>query len=204
MRALAKNSAPGTEAEDLRLMGLVAAGNRHAQRLLAHRLATRVLRITRRLLQNGADADDAAQQAIVEILQSAGTYSGEAVIERWADRVTARTAMRYIREQRRRPWELLQLVQEQDLPTSLPPPNNQEETPRHLDEYLSKLARPRREVIVLKHVFGYTVEEIAELTETPLGTVKDRLIAARRQLRKMIQRELAIGAPREGRSDENE
>ena len=36
---------------------------------------------------------------------------------------------------------------------------------------------------------GYTIEEIAELTDAPVGTVKDRLVVARRELRSMLERE---------------
>ena len=87
---------------DLGLMKLVAGGDSHAQRVLAHRLAPRVQRIARRLLANVADADDAAQVALMEILRSAASYREEASIERWADRIAVRTALRQARDQRRR------------------------------------------------------------------------------------------------------
>ena len=47
---------------------------------------------------------------------------------------------------------------------------------------------------MLKHALGYTTEEIAELTDKPVGTVKDRLVAARKQIRRLITRELKLGA----------
>src|SRR6185312_1267737 len=64
----------GAMAADLSLMRRVAAADRHAQRVLAHRLAPRVQRISQRLLRNRADADDASQVALIEILRSAATY----------------------------------------------------------------------------------------------------------------------------------
>src|SRR5689334_14201723 len=91
---------------DLALMKLVAGGDAHAQRVLAHRLAPRVQRVARRLLANRADADDAAQVALMEILRSAQSYREEASIERWADRIAVRTSLRQVREQRRRGWLL--------------------------------------------------------------------------------------------------
>jgi RNA polymerase sigma factor (sigma-70 family) len=68
-----------------------------------------------------------------------------------------------------------------------------EETPRALDEYLAELPAQRREVLVLKHALGYSTEEIAELIDKPVGTIKDRLVAARKQLRRTILRELRVG-----------
>jgi DNA-directed RNA polymerase specialized sigma24 family protein len=43
---------------------------------------------------------------------------------------------------------------------------------------------------VLHHALGYTIEEIAELSEAPVGTVKDRLVTARRELRAMLERDV--------------
>jgi RNA polymerase sigma-70 factor (ECF subfamily) len=180
---------------DLALMKLVAGGDAHAQRVLAHRLAARVQRVARRLLANRADADDAAQVALMEILRSAQSYREEASIERWADRIAVRTSLRQVREQRRRGWLLGSSNNDaEDARPSAPPEHTHEETPRRLEEYLAELPRARREVLVLKHALGYTTDEIAELVDKPVGTIKDRLVAARKQIRKSILRELRIGA----------
>jgi RNA polymerase sigma-70 factor (ECF subfamily) len=185
----------GAMAADLSLMRRVAAADRHAQRVLAHRLAPRVQRISQRLLRNRADADDASQVALIEILRSAATYQDISSIERWADRITVRTVLRHARAQRRRPWQLgHSLVDAESV--SAPPPENDdvgEAAPRPVDEYLAELPAARREVLVMKHSLGYTTQEIAELTNSPVGTIKDRLVAARKQLRKLIGRDLRFG-----------
>lgn len=186
----------GAMAADLALMRLVAAADRHAQRVLAHRLAARVQRISQRLIRNKADADDAAQMALIEILRSAGTYQDISSIERWADRITVRTVLRHARNQRRKPWHLSALVDVETV--SAPPPDENEPravAPRPVDEYLAELPAARREVLVMKHSLGYTTQEIAELTHNPVGTIKDRLVAARKQLRKLIGRDLRLRSP---------
>ncbi|MFI5307003.1 MAG: RNA polymerase sigma factor [Polyangiales bacterium] len=177
---------------DLALMKLVAGGDTHAQRVLAHRLAPRVQRLVRRLLSNSVEADDAAQVALMEILRSAVTYRDEASIERWADRIAVRTALRHAREQRKRfftggPVEADELHAHEEVD------DTREETPRRLEEYLAQLPVARREVLVMKHALGYTTEEIAELIDKPVGTVKDRLVAARKQIRRVILREMRVG-----------
>jgi RNA polymerase sigma-70 factor (ECF subfamily) len=180
----------GAVAADLSLMKRVAAADKHAQRVLAHRLAARVQRISQRLLSNRADADDASQLALIEILRSAATYKDISTIERWADRITVRTVLRHAREQRKRLWQLGTLIDIEAVggtPERAPSP---EATPRPVEEYLAELPAARREVLVMKHSLGYTTEEIAELTDNPIGTVKDRLVAARKQLRKLIVRDM--------------
>jgi RNA polymerase sigma-70 factor (ECF subfamily) len=187
-----KARAQGAQSE-LGLMKLVAGGDTHAQRVLAHRLAPRVQRVARRLLSHAADADDAAQIALMEILRSAATFREESSIERWADRIAVRTSLRYVREQRRRGWLLGGESDADDQRAQDEPDETHEETPRRLEEYLAQLPQARREALVMKHALGYSTEEIAELTDKPVGTVKDRLVAARKQIRRLILRELRLG-----------
>lgn len=189
-----------TPGEDLRLMTLVANGDRRAQRVLVHRLEGRVRRIAQRLIGSGPDADDASQIALIEILRSAHTFREEASVERWSGRIAARTVLRHIREKRRGLAMVVPLSDADDMASVPPPENPDEDTPRKLQEYLDRLTDQRREALVLKHALGHTTEEIAELTGVPVGTVKDRLIAGRKQLRKMIQRDMALGAGGRGRN----
>lgn len=193
MRVLPNKAERGDS--EIGLMRLVAAHDRRAQRVLAHRLAPRVKRLTLRLLADAADADDAAQQSLLEILSSAGSYREIASIERWADRITVRTALRLARERRRRQSVFGQLVDLEGLraPKQARPA---EGIARGIDEYLEQIPHARREVLVLKHALGYTTEEISELVSAPVGTVKDRLVAGRKQLRRLIQRERRLGAAR--------
>jgi RNA polymerase sigma-70 factor (ECF subfamily) len=193
----------GALAADLSLMRRVAAADRHAQRVLAHRLAPRVQRISQRLLRNRADADDASQVALIEILRSAATYQDISSIERWADRITVRTVLRHARAQRRRPWQIGTLVDAETV--SAPPPDTEEVgVCRPVEEYLAELPPARREVLVMKHSLGYTTQEIAELTNSPVGTIKDRLVAARKQLRKLIGRDVRLGPMGSGNGRELE
>jgi RNA polymerase sigma-70 factor (ECF subfamily) len=183
--------------DDLALMTLVAAGNVEAMNSVARRLASRVRRLSRMMVRSEALAEDASQVALVEILQSAHTFQARSSLERWADRITARITLRHAREERKR----FQLVSSLDEPESVDPPSldrdpadlARAETPQSLDTYLRDIPEAQREALIMKHSLGYTVEEIAELTGVPVGTVKDRLVTGRRQVRRLIQRDLTIG-----------
>ncbi len=194
MHSVSNIPVDGAVAADLSLMRRVAGGDKHAQRVLAHRLAARVKRISRRLLRNGADAEDASQLALIEILRSAGTYKDISSIERWADRITVRTSLRHAREQRRKPWHFGGFIDAETVGVAPEETPSGQSTPRSVEEYLDELPAARREVLVMKHTLGYTTEEIAELTQNPVGTIKDRLVAARKQLRKVITRDMRLGA----------
>lgn len=193
MRSVSTSMLDGVAAGDLALMKRVAGGDKHAQRVLAHRVAARVRRICQRLIRNAADADDASQLSLIEILRSAPTYKDISSIERWADRITVRTALRHARDQRKKPWHF-GFVDAETVSAPPPEPAPTEAAARTVDDYLAQLPAARREVLVMKHSLGYTTEEIAELTDNPVGTVKDRLVAARKQLRKLIARDTRFGA----------
>lgn len=185
--------------EDLRLMELVAAGNSAARSAVAHRLVRRVRRLSRMLLLDEALADDVSQNSLIEILHSARTYQGRSSLERWADRIVARTAIRQARDERRRDGMTESFAgYDTDHHGSSPSTSLREAAPRPVEDYLSRLPSAQREALVLKHSLDYTTEEIAEMTGTAVGTVKDRLVTARRQVRRMIQRDLSLMPSRGG------
>lgn len=190
---------PNRFSEDLRLMQQVASGDGHAQRLLANRLVVRVRRAASAIMRGSVDADDAAQHALIEILRSAASYRGDSSVERWADRITSRSVIRFARAVRRRNQTVESGLDAEQAPAEFPEERAAEGVVRGVDAYLAMLPESRREVLVLRHGLGHSVEEIAELTQASPNTVKDRLLAARRDLRKLIQRDRAIGAKVRGK-----
>jgi RNA polymerase sigma-70 factor, ECF subfamily len=173
---------------DVELMAAVAANDAVAQRTAIHRLAPRVRKVAGMLCRNAADADDAAQAALIEILRSAGSFRVATSLERWAERLTIRTTLRAVRRERSRRGLLERWVPADRLPWGSPATQSSAEEVS-LDGLLNRLSHERHQAFVLHHALEYTVDEIAELTETPPGTVKDRLVSARKQLRKLLEAE---------------
>ena len=170
---------------DVQLMTRVGQGDPSAQRAAVGRLLGRAQRLAASLLGRGADASDASQASLIEILRCAGEYRGESSLERWADRIVARTALRFAkRERRARGTD----VDEQPDRAVCPVGDDS----LMVQQYLDQLPAPQRSAIVLRHVFEYSVEEIAELTAVSPNTVKDRLLRGREQIRRLIRREDAI------------
>ncbi len=173
--------------EDARLMQLVAQGDSRARNLVAMRLCARVRRILRGVLANASDADDATQDALVEILRSAASYRGDSSVERWADRIAVRTGLRS-----RRATKAVTVAADDTL-ASPAPSRLADALPRPLDEYLAPLPVEERRTLFLKHGLGYTVPEIAALTDTARSTVKFRLANALSRVRKAIRRDCNLG-----------
>jgi RNA polymerase sigma-70 factor (ECF subfamily) len=179
-------------------MAKVAEGDAHAQRVVATRLAPRVQRLCFALLRERSQAEEAAQMSLLEILRSASSFAGSGSLERWAERIAARQSLRYAARERRRSAAVdrdvdPELMSRQDEVAAL-----RDAAPRTIHEYLGRLPRDRRELLVLRHALDYSVPEIAELVGLPVGTVKERLLVARAQVRKLMQRDIAIGVGRSG------
>lgn len=170
-----------------------AATDPVARDALARRLGPRVRRLSASLLRSAHDAEDAAQHALLEIVRSAPTFRGESTLEAWADRIAVRTAIRLARARRLASVRSEGSVDPDELPGPAPAGNVGETLPRSIVAYLDELPEARRTVLVLRHAMGYSIQEIAEYTGVSPNTVKDRLLAARDQVRKMVRRELATG-----------
>jgi RNA polymerase sigma-70 factor (ECF subfamily) len=183
-------AAPG----DLERVERAARGEREAQAWLLEQVTPRVRRITRTFLQSSADADDAAQLALLAILRSAPTYRGEASLSAWAKRIAVRTTLRFLAGERRRP-SAPSASDEAELAAPADP-RPSEALPRDVREYLDELPEAQRNAVLLHYALGHSIDEIAALTAVSPDTVKGRLKLGTATLRKRIRQEIAIGRRR--------
>lgn len=168
--------------DDVELMARVAGGDAAAQLTLVRRLLGRVQRLCRALLRNAHDAQDAAQVSLLEILQSARSFRGDSSLERWADRITVRTTLRSSRNEKRAQRTPLDAE-----PERVSAPSGEDAV--LAQEYLLRVTERQRTVLILRHGFEYSIDEIAELAGISPNTVKDRLLRGRGLMRKMFRRE---------------
>jgi len=198
------NAAVGPAADrdaDVRLAEAAASGDDGARRELALRLADRMRRTARFLLRVEADADDAAQSAMVEVLLCLRRYRGESSLEHWANRIAARTALELVRRRRRdaeregRGEAALRSPEETTACRDEPDVVLRQRLLRCLD----RLPDERRATVVLRLVHGMTLEEIARETAVPRNTAKDRLRVGRQELREAVREDPILGAALQGR-----
>ncbi len=169
-------------AADQLLASAVLAGDASARKELVMRLMPRLRAVTRRILPVRSDAEDALQNTVIEVLRSLHTYQGQTPIERWVDRIAARVSLRLAVDERAR----LKVVEPMD---ELPVAVDQSVAPgTSLDmaRALSALPTGPREALQLRYILGFGVEEIAEVTQAPLNTVKTRLKTGLKLLRESI------------------
>ncbi|MFV8753998.1 RNA polymerase sigma factor [Nannocystaceae bacterium ST9] len=179
-----------------RLLARVRAageGDLRAQRWLIEAVIADVRGVARALIREVHEADDAAQFALLQILQAASSFRGEASLRHWARCVATRAVLKHRARQRRQlAWE-----GEDDLLDAIEarvPERHDEQLPRSLREYLAELPAEQAEALVLHHALGYSLVEIAEITETSANTIKSRIRLGTRELRRRIRQDMLIGA----------
>lgn len=181
------------ERNDHELAQAAARGDEEARRLVAQRAFDRVRTTVRYLAGNRPNALDLVQECLVEILRSLGSFRGESRLETWADRIAVRTAMRRIRRDRDLPeaagGDLHHLTSAGEDPERV---MSQTQLRNRMAALLGKLSPERRQAVVLMVVYGYTAPEVAEMTETNLHTVRDRVKVGRQQLRRLILTDSAL------------
>ncbi|MBK8213488.1 MAG: sigma-70 family RNA polymerase sigma factor [Myxococcales bacterium] len=176
-----------------RRSGVPASSRARSDAEIVESLAPRVRRIAGSLLRNDHDADDASQVALLELVRALPTYRGEGTIEAFCDRVVVRTSIRIARARRLSSVRTDGGVEPDELPSAPPRADLAEGLPRTIEAYLHELPEARRTALVLRHAMGYSMDEIAALTEVSVNTVKSRLLEARDQVRRMVRRDVATG-----------
>jgi len=175
-----------------------ADGDHQAQAWLVHRVLATVRRAARSLADSASDADDAAQIALIEVLQSARTYRGLAPLEAWAGRIATRVATRHLARERRHRRRVI--ATDADPPSRSDPADElAEHLPRAMRSYLARLPHEQRTTLLLRHALGYSLDEIAERTHVSRNTVKGRLRLGAATLRKWIRRDTNLARRRSPR-----
>jgi RNA polymerase sigma-70 factor (ECF subfamily) len=177
--ALRDTSQPEPSAADLDdCLYRVAAGERAAFDLLYQEMAGPVYGLARRVLRDPAQAEEVAQEVLVEIWRSAGRFDASRGSARaWMMTIAHRRAVDRVRaEQTSHEREARAAASSAQIEFD----EVVESVEAHLDALrvrhcMGGLTELQRESITLAYYGGYTYPEVAALLSTPLGTVKTRL-----------------------------
>ncbi len=171
-------------------MRAVSSFDIDAQTQLVQRLQHRVKAVARAVLRDMGDLEGVTQTSLLQILRSAHTYRAEGPLESWADRIVARTAYRARKRELR--FEGL-LDRDANDPADRGSNADSATVVESFHEALGQLPEHVATLLMLKHVAGYTVEEICEMTNATTDQVKKRLVKANQTLRRRMRGDGVIG-----------
>ncbi len=175
-------------AEEMDLVVRAARGDPGERDRLINRLFNRVEKTVFSLLgaRTDAEAGDLVQSALIQILRSAGSFRGDSSLEYWADRITVQTAAKFFTKKTRR----LRIMESFSFEEAQNPEPEAyaslSEVRFRLNAHFALLPDTHRVPVVLHYLHGYTVDEIADLTNEKESTVRGRLRGGLDRLRKSI------------------
>lgn len=177
-----------SERSDDDLVAAAQRGDGAAMDQLLRRHYDRVHAVCRRIAGGTRDADDAAQEAMIRVVQNIDRFDGRAAFGTWAYRIATNTALDELRKRKRRPQ--LHVVGDDDdrdgsseIIDDLAHRNVEAVADRlAIDEALALLPDEFRTAVVMRDVGDLDYAEIASALDVPVGTVKSRIARGRRML----------------------
>jgi RNA polymerase sigma-70 factor (ECF subfamily) len=194
---------PGKDLQSLsdqEVVALARAGKEAAYRELLRRYERPVFSLIYRMVRDEALAEDLAQDSFVKVLNALDSYRPEYKFSSWVFKIANNVA---IDQLRRRELDTLSLDGAPDARTrdeveaTALQAVDRTETPlaelesrelgSRIEQAIAKLRPEYRSCILLRHVEGRSYEEIAEVLDLPLGTVKTYIHRARHELRAYLE-----------------
>jgi RNA polymerase sigma-70 factor, ECF subfamily len=177
-------------AQDLPLVERTLAGDVAAFEELVQQYRLDVYRVAARIVGPN-DADDVAQDAFLRAFHKLDTFRGGS-FRAWLLRITHNRALNVVARRTPEPVDprAEQGREEDEAPPRQDPARSLEDSERRtrLATKLEQLRPAHRSVLVLRDLEGFSYEEIAEITDWPLGSVKGRLHRAREELIDILRR----------------
>lgn len=189
--AAKKGEGSASEVSEQQLIERCQARDEVALALLVERYQRYVYRLAYSLAGNAADADDLAQDSMINILKGIGNFKGRSSLTSWIYVVVLNTFRDAKRRASRRPATSLDSqpggAEQQPMPlwnegdTLL-----RKELAEVLQKVLAQVPEDFRTVVTLYDILGFSYEEIANMLGLPMGTVKSRLHRGRAFMRERL------------------
>jgi len=147
-----------------------------------------------RVIGREEDARDVAQETFLRAFRALAGFKGQAKFSSWLYRITLNLCRDWIRRERRAPVaqapdgvDLIELASAAEPSESVEDLVSRRELGRAVAKAMATLPEEQRTAIVLKEYHGLTFQEIADLLDCPLSTVKTRLYQGLSVLRKQLE-----------------
>jgi RNA polymerase sigma-70 factor (ECF subfamily) len=186
--------------EDKKLVLMAQGGAEPAFEELVRRHQQRVFALVSGILRRQEDVEDIAQQVFLKVFLSLKRFDHRAAFSTWLYKITVNECWDYLRKKKVRP-----LVYEADLSEEQVSrldgivsadrvalgPNDRAEVKDMLNHMLETLPAEDQQLLVLKEIEGFSVQELAEILDLNVNTVKVRLFRARGRVMDAYRRRLS-------------
>ncbi len=179
----------GEREADLALVERVQSGDREAFGLLVGKYQRKLLRLVMRLVRDPAEAEDVTQEAFIKAYRALPNFRGESAFYTWLYRIGVNTAKNWLVAHGRRMPTMSEIADDETEGIEETVLLRDDETPdrvlmsRQIGETVNAameaLPEDLRTAISLREIEGLSYEEIAQVMDCPIGTVRSRIFRAR-------------------------
>lgn len=181
---------------DKLLVARVQKGDKRAFDLLVMKYQYKVHAIVSRYIKDFDEVNDVVQEALIKAYRALAKFRGESAFYTWLYRIAVNTAKNYLVAKNRRPpasdvdaeeadfYEGSERLRDIDSPENL---LYRDELEIAVDQAIKNLPEDLRTAVTLREFEGLSYEEIAEVMDCPVGTVRSRIFRAREAIDEKIR-----------------
>ena len=182
---------------DQQLVERVQRGEKRAFDLLVSKYQRRLGRLLSRFIKDSADIEDVTQEAFIKAYRALPSFRGESAFYTWLYRIGINTAKNFLSANGRRPVFKAGVEDEDgevyDLSAQVPDYHTPEtemmnrQIVETVNQAVSALPEELRTAITLREMDGLSYEEIAQVMNCPIGTVRSRIFRAREAIASQLR-----------------
>ncbi|NRB37498.1 MAG: RNA polymerase sigma factor RpoE [Pseudomonadales bacterium] len=181
---------------DQQLVARVQAGDKRAFDLLVLKYQHKIAGLVSRFIHDADEVQDVTQEAFIKAYKALGNFRGDSQFYTWLYRIAINTAKNYLVARSRRPpgtdidvSDAVHFDGHSALKDNASPERNlmTEQLQDVVNSSIRQLPEDLRSALTLREYDGLSYEEIADVMNCPVGTVRSRIFRAREAVEKEIQ-----------------
>ena len=181
---------------DQQLVEKVQRGDKNAFNLLVTRYQHKVMHLVSRYVKNTGDVADVTQEAFIKAYRALPNFRGDSAFYTWLYRIAVNTSKNYLIARNRRPpsfdidlddteyLEVRYQLQNHDSPDNILSKNELETV---INIAIKELPGDLRTALILREFEDLSYEQISDIMDCPVGTVRSRIFRAREALEEKIK-----------------
>lgn len=182
---------------DQELVERAQKGDKRAFELLVHKYQRKLARLLSRMVRDPAEVEDISQEAFIKAYRALPQFRGESAFYTWLYRIAVNTAKNYLVARGRRAPTTTEFNSEEaenfedgEMLRDISTPDAELQTKQiaeAVNQAVEALPEELRTAITLREIEGLPYEEIAQMMDCPIGTVRSRIFRAREAIAEKIR-----------------